>query len=254
MLGVFCRVPQICRLKWRQIRAPFWSFGGQSRHAANFGVRAETRTVEVGQVCTTLRKERTCQPDLVRACSIRPGTLRALQQPPDLGIASWSRLSGTASAASLSVFDLFSPSSDLQRFFMNRGKQTVCETRIFDENSGSCVQPGKLPSSCRNGLATSILALNCQKSSSSAECDTTLGTARFAFFFDSRQFARDNLCASGQSMHQFQNSLLPRQSSRIVFVEAQWNTESDQEVRDFRHSPLCMWNSKSRRAIRIFKC
>ena len=88
-------VPQICRLKWRQIRAPFWSFGGQSRNAANFGVRAEARTVEVGQVCSTLRKERTCQPDLVRACSVRPGTLRALQQPLALVVASWSRLSGT---------------------------------------------------------------------------------------------------------------------------------------------------------------
>ena len=79
--GVFSvRLPQICTQDGTMLGPPLWSFGGQSREYANAGVRAKTRTMEVGQVSTTLRKERACQPELVRVCSIGPGTLRALQQ------------------------------------------------------------------------------------------------------------------------------------------------------------------------------
>ena len=70
-----------------------WSFGGQGRKFANIGVHTETRTMEVGQICTPLRKEWTYQPELVRVRSFCPGTLRALQQPPESCIASCSRLS-----------------------------------------------------------------------------------------------------------------------------------------------------------------
>ena len=50
------------------------------------------------------RDKRTCQPKLVRARSPGLGTLRALQQPSALGIASWSRLSDTASTVQSPIF------------------------------------------------------------------------------------------------------------------------------------------------------
>ena len=50
------------------------------------------------------RDKRTCQPKLVRARSPALGTLRALQQPSALGIASWSRLSDTASTVQNPIF------------------------------------------------------------------------------------------------------------------------------------------------------
>ena len=87
----------------------------------------EPRTMEISQVCAPLRKKGTCQPKLVRARSIGPGTMRALQQPPALSIASRSRLSDTASTAPSFVIDLFSANTDLQQdveqFFLNRGVQ-----------------------------------------------------------------------------------------------------------------------------------
>ena len=74
----------------------------------------EPRTMEISQVCAPLREKRTCQPKLVRARSIGPGTMRALQQLPALSIASWSRLSDTASTAPSFVIDLFSANTDLK--------------------------------------------------------------------------------------------------------------------------------------------
>ena len=76
-------------------RPRHWSFGRRGRKLANVGVHTKTRTVEISHVCTPLREKRTCQPKLVRARSSGRGTLRALQQPPALGIASWSRLTDT---------------------------------------------------------------------------------------------------------------------------------------------------------------
>ena len=83
----------------------------------------EPRTMEISQVCAPLREKRTCQPKLVRARSIGPGKMRALQQPPALSIASRSRLSDTASTAPSFVIDLFSANTDLQQFFLNRDVQ-----------------------------------------------------------------------------------------------------------------------------------
>ena len=45
-------------------------------------------TMEISQVCAQLREKRTCQPKLVRARSIGPCTLQALQQPPAFGMGS----------------------------------------------------------------------------------------------------------------------------------------------------------------------
>ena len=69
----------------------------------------EPRTMEISQVCAPLREKRTCQPKLVRARSIGPGTMRAQQHPPALSIASRSRLSDTASTAPSFVIDLRTP-------------------------------------------------------------------------------------------------------------------------------------------------
>ena len=111
---------------------PLWSFGGQSREHAKAGIRAKTLTMEVGQVS---RKVRTCQPNLVRACSIGPGTHRALQQPPALGAISWSCLFDTALAALASVLDLISLSNDLQRFLLNRGIQCARPDPFSDDDT-----------------------------------------------------------------------------------------------------------------------
>ena len=94
-------------------RTALWSFGGQGRKSANVGVHTETRTMEISQVCAPLLEKRTCQPKLVRARSIGPGRLRALQHPPALGFASWPGVTDTASTASSSVIDLFTASTDL---------------------------------------------------------------------------------------------------------------------------------------------
>ena len=99
---------------------PLWSFGGQGRKRANVGVHTKTRTMEISQVCAPPREKRTCQPKLVRARSVGPGTLLALQQLLALSSAPWSRLSDTASTGPSFMLDLFSANTDLQRFFLNR--------------------------------------------------------------------------------------------------------------------------------------
>ena len=91
--------------------------------------------------------------------------------------------------------------------------------REFWRSCASC----KWSDPLRNALAASIFALSCQKSSTSAKRDTTLGIASFEKFRQmsshQRQFVCRRLLASGQSMHQFQNSFLSRQPSRIVPTE-----------------------------------
>ena len=145
----------------------------------------ETRVMEISQVCAPLREKRTCQSKLVRVRSIGPGTLRALQQPPALGIASWSRLSDAASIAPSFVIDLFSANTDLQQFFLNGGVQCAKlepfsdDNTIFDENSRDFAHRGMWSDPRRDALATSIFALSCPKSPTCAWCDTTLGIARF---------------------------------------------------------------------------
>ena len=170
-------------------RPRHWSFGGQGRKPANVGVHTKTRRMEISQVCTPLREKRTCQPKLVRARSIGPGTLRALQQPPALGIASWSRLTDTASTAPFVVIDLFSAHTDLQRFFLNR-RYTVRKTQSFflmttqffrREFKIFCAS-WQVVGPRRNALATSILTLSCQKSPTSAMRNTTLGIASLEIF------------------------------------------------------------------------
>ena len=64
----------------------------------------KTPTMEVSQIFTPPREKRTCQPKLVRARSIGPGTLRTLQQPFALGFASWPCI--TASTAPSFVIDI----------------------------------------------------------------------------------------------------------------------------------------------------
>ena len=180
--------------------------------------------------CTSLRKKRTCQPKLVRARSIGPGTMRTLQQPPATGIASLSRLSDTASTAPSFVIDLFSANTDLQTFFLEQ-KYTVRKTRsfflmttqFFYENSRDFAHPGKWSDPRRNALAASIFAASCQTSSTCAKRDTTLAIASFDLF------AKDNLCVAaclrGQSMHQFEDSFFSCQPSRRVFVGTQWTAK-----------------------------
>ena len=75
------------------------------------------------------RKERTCQPDPVRARSIGPRALQALHSTL-LSVLLPAHASDTASTASPLALDLPSPSTDLQRFFLNRGVQCG-ETRSF---------------------------------------------------------------------------------------------------------------------------
>ena len=95
-------------------RPPLWSFGGQGRKPATVGVHTKTRTMKISQVCSPLREKLTCQPKLVRARSIGPGTLRALQQPPALRFASWPCPTDTTSTTSSFVIELFSAGTDLQ--------------------------------------------------------------------------------------------------------------------------------------------
>ena len=144
----------------------------------------ETRVMEISQVCAPLREKRTCQSKLVRVRSIGPGTLRALQQPPALGIASWSRLSDTASIAQSFVIDLFCANTDLQQFFLNGGVQCAKLEPFSDDNTifrrefkRFCASWHVVPG--RDALATSIFALSCPKSPTCAKCDSTLGIARF---------------------------------------------------------------------------
>ena len=112
---------------------------------------------------------------------------------------------------------------------------------------------GKWSDPRRNALATSVLALSCQKSSTCAKCDTTLGIPSFLKFSDRCQVT--NLCVaacmtSGQSMHQFKDSLLSCQPSRVVFVETQWTAQFQQKcvVLDIHH---CAFGSHWREATRL---
>ena len=116
-------------------RAPLWSFGGQGRKPANVGIHTKTWKMKISQVCAPRREKRTCLPKLVRARCTGPGTLRALQQPPALGIVSWSRLSSTASTAPSFVIDLFGANTDLQQFFLNRGVQCAKLDLFFDDHT-----------------------------------------------------------------------------------------------------------------------
>ena len=89
------------------------------RESAGASENLRTRTMETSQVCAPLHEKRTCQPKLVRARSIGPGTLQALQQRLAFSIASWSRLSDTASNAPCFVIELFIANTVLQQFFLN---------------------------------------------------------------------------------------------------------------------------------------
>ena len=88
----------------------------------------------------------------------------------------------------------------MQRFFLNRSMQCARldpfpnDTVFFDKNSRDFVHLGKW-SDPPNALASNILALSCQKSSTSAKCDTTLGTAILTFS-NRCQVTRDNLCVA----------------------------------------------------------
>ena len=120
---------------------------------------------------------------------------------------------------------------------------------------------GKWSDPRRNALAASVLALSCQKSPTFAKRDTTLEIASLKNcpkdVRSQRQFVCRRLLVSGQSMHQFKDSFfLCCQPSRLVFVEIQWTAKFDQQVRCFRHSPLCFWitlekshSSRFRRAV-----
>ena len=161
-------------------RTPLWSFGGQSRKPSNLGIHTKTRTMEISQVCAPLREKRTCQPKSVRARSMSPATLRALQQP--------SPLSTTSTAPSF-VIDLFSANTDIQQFFLNRGVQCakldpfcLMTTQFFDYNSRDCAHPRKWSDPRRDALAASIFAHSWQKPSTCAKRDTTLGIASFDSF------------------------------------------------------------------------
>ena len=68
-------------------------------------------------------KKRTCSPKMVRARSISPSTLRALQQPSAIGFASWPCLTDTASTASSFVIHLFKTWRDMD----------ICRKRINEE-------------------------------------------------------------------------------------------------------------------------
>ena len=65
-----------------------------------------------------------------------------------------------------------------------------------------------------------------------------------------RQFVCRHLSASGQSMHQFKDSFLSRQPSRLVCVEIQWTAKFDQQcvVLNIHH---CASGSHWRKATRL---
>ena len=90
-------------------------------------------TMEVSQIFMPPREKRTCQPKLVRARSIGPGTLRTYQQPLALGFASWPCF--TASTAPSFVIDILSANTDLQQFFLNRGVQCANSIHFSDDNA-----------------------------------------------------------------------------------------------------------------------
>ena len=193
----------------------------------------KTRTMEISQVCTPPREKRTCQPKLVRARSTGPRTLRALQQPPALGVASWSRLSDTASTPSSFVIDLFSASTDLQA---RLGSFSDDYTIFSTKNSRYFVHLGKWSDFRRNALTTSIFALSGQKTSTSAKRDTTVEIASFEFFQHMSSQQRQFVCRclfAVRACISLKIPLLSRQPSRLVFVEIQWAVKYYQQVRFF---------------------
>ena len=70
--------------------------------------------------------------------------------------------------------------------------------------------------------------------------------------YKSPQFVCRRLFASGQSMHQFQDSLLFHQPSRFVLMETQWSAESDHQMRRFGHSSLCFWITVERKPLAMW--
>ena len=81
------------------------------------------------------------------------------------------------SAPTTFVSDLFSTGTDFQRFFLNRAFSD--DAVFFGESSRNLVHPGKWSDSRGDALATGVFALSCQKPSTSAKRETTLGIARF---------------------------------------------------------------------------
>ena len=117
------------------------------------------------------------------------------------------------------VIDLFSTSTDVQRFFLNRcihcaGLDPFSEDAVFFvENSGNLVHLGKWSNSRGSVLTTGVLALNCQKPSTSTKRDTTPGIASFELFRQMSSRQRQCVCrrlfASRQSMHQVSSVKIP---------------------------------------------
>ena len=178
-------------------RPPHWSFGGQGRKPANIGIQTKTRTMDVR---ASLHWSRHIASTATTSC---------LQYC----------LSDTALTASSFVIDLFNANTDVQRLFLNgcfhcaRLYPFSDDTTIFfDENSRDVVHLGKWSDPRRNALATNILALSWQKSSTSAKCE-----------------------------HHFKDFFLSRQTSRIIFVETLCTANFDQQVRVSGHAPECFW-------------
>ena len=147
------------------------------------------------------RKERTCQPDPVRARSIGPRALQALHSTL-LSVLLPAHASDTASTASPLALDLPSPSTDLQRFFLNRGVQCarldpfMMTTQFFSTRIQEVfVRLGRWPNPSRNALAISILALISQRPWPLRSATRPWGLPGLPLF-DGRQTVRDNLFAA----------------------------------------------------------
>ena len=189
--------------------------------------------MEVGQICVTQRKERTCQPKLVIARSIGPGALRVLQQPLAFGIASWSRFSDTASTASLSVLDLFSSGTDLQRFFFLEQRCTVRKTRSFfsDDNTVFSTRIQEILCILASSRTLAVILSPPVSSLSIARNHRPSRSATRPWRQPALTFS-DCCCVAaclraGRTCISFKISFCLA-NPRIVFVETQWTAKSDQ--------------------------
>ena len=147
-----------------------------------------------------------------------------------------------------SVLDLFSPSTDLQTFFLNRGIQCarldpfLMTTKFFSTRIQEVLCILAIGRTLAVMLSPPVTSLSSARKRRPLRSATRLWRLQSLCLLGGRHIDRElvfrRMFASGQSMHQFQNSCLARQSFWIVFVETQWTTESDQQERCFRHSPL----------------
>ena len=160
----------------------------------------------------------------------------------------------------LSCLIFSAQSTDLRRFFLEQ-RYTVLRDSIlllmtiqffFGENSRYVVHcwqvVGPSPQCPRHQYLRLSTARNL---STFAKRDTTLGTASFSFFLIDAKLP-ETICVSPlvcewpehASVSKFSFCLAkPLRSCLWKLKHTEWTAKSDQQVRRFRHSPLCIWNT-----------